>query len=100
MHLRPQPFRVEVRADDLGDPERVAPTGSPTADKGAVTYGVFVSDDSLKGSLLCVLDADFDCVNETVARPTPDRSYNRISVLAIDEHAGAAVGVRRASTGS
>jgi polyvinyl alcohol dehydrogenase (cytochrome) len=82
IHLRPQPFRIEVRADDLGDPNAWLRTGSSTADKGAVTYAVFASDDALKGSLLCVLDANFDCVNE-VAPSNPRPSYNRISVLAI-----------------
>jgi polyvinyl alcohol dehydrogenase (cytochrome) len=82
VHLQAKPFRIEARADDLGDPNAWLRAGSPAAKKGAVTYGVFVSDDSLKGSLLCVLDANFDCVNDTVPaslRP----SYNRISVLAI-----------------
>lgn len=82
IHLRPQPFRIEVRADDLGDPNAWIRKGSATAGKGAVTFAVFASDDALKGSLLCVLDADFDCVNE-VAPSNPRTSYNRISVLAI-----------------
>jgi len=82
IHLGPDPFRIEVRADDLGDPNAWLRTGSPTAAKGAVAYAVFASDDALKGSLLCVLDANFDCVNEVApARVRP--SYNRISILAI-----------------
>ena len=80
--IRPQPFRIEVRADDLGDPDAWLRPGSPTATKGAVTYGVFGSDDALKGALLCVLDADFDCVSD-VAPADPTRLYNRISILAI-----------------
>jgi hypothetical protein len=80
VHLRPSPFRVEVRADDLGDPDAWIRGG---ADKDAVTYGVFVSDDSLKGTLLCVLDGNYDCVSEMVP-DQPDRKYNRISVLAIE----------------
>ncbi|HVJ95552.1 MAG TPA: PQQ-binding-like beta-propeller repeat protein, partial [Acidimicrobiia bacterium] len=83
IHLRPAPFRIETRADDLGDPNDWLRPNSAAAKKGAVTYGVFASDDALKGSLLCVLDADFDCVNETL----PDNvrpGYNRITVLAID----------------
>jgi outer membrane protein assembly factor BamB len=80
VHLRPSPFRVEVRADGLGDPDAWIHGG---ADKEAVAYGVFVSDDSLKGSLLCVLDGNDDCVSETVP-DQPDRKYNRISVLAIE----------------
>jgi hypothetical protein len=82
LHLTPQPFRIEVRADGLGDPTAWLRKDSPAAKAGAVTYGVFASDDALKGSLLCVLDASFDCVSTAV--PTnPRPSYNRISVLAI-----------------
>ncbi len=80
VHLRPDPFRIEVRADDLGDPDAWIHEG---ADKDAVAYGVFVSDDSLKGTLLCVLDGDYDCVNDVVPE-NPGRKYNRISVLAIE----------------
>ena len=72
-----------MRADDLGDPNAWLRKGSPTATKGAVTYGVFASDDSLKGSLLCVLDANFDCVNDVVPAEPATASYNRISILAI-----------------
>jgi outer membrane protein assembly factor BamB len=82
VHLQPDPFRLEVRADGLGDPNAWLRAGSPAVAEGAVTYGVFASDDSLQGSLLCVLDAEFDCVSEVPpedARP----SYNRISILAI-----------------
>ena len=82
IHLRPKPFRIEVRAADLGDPKAWLRKGSPTVAEGAVTYAVFASDDALKGSLLCVLDAQFDCVN-AVAPTNPRPNYNRISVLAI-----------------
>jgi polyvinyl alcohol dehydrogenase (cytochrome) len=82
VHLRPRPFRIDVRGEGLGDPNAWLSPGSAAARKGAVTYGVFANDDSLKGSLLCVLDGSFDCVNET--RPRELRpNYNRISVLAI-----------------
>jgi polyvinyl alcohol dehydrogenase (cytochrome) len=80
VHLRPDPFRIEVRADDLGDPDAWIHEG---ADKDAVAYGVFVSDDSLEGTLLCVLDGNYDCVNDVVPE-NPGRKYNRISVLAIE----------------
>ena len=83
VHLRPSPFRIEVRADDLGPPGAWIRKGSSTAAKGAVAYGVFVSDDSLKGSLLCVLDGSYDCVNDVVP-DNPDRKYNRISILSIE----------------
>jgi outer membrane protein assembly factor BamB len=82
VHLQLAPFRIEVRGDGLGAPSAWLREGSNAAKQGAVTYGAFASDDALKGSLLCVLDASFDCVNSTLPadlRP----SYNRISVLAI-----------------
>jgi hypothetical protein len=37
----------------------------------------------LKGSLLCVLDGSYDCVNDVVP-DNPDRKYNRISILSIE----------------
>ena len=82
IHLDPQPFRIEVRAESLGNPNAWLRKDSPAAKKGAVTFGVFASDDSLNGSLLCVLDGNFDCVN-TVAPAHPRPDYNRISILAI-----------------
>jgi polyvinyl alcohol dehydrogenase (cytochrome) len=82
VHLRPSPFRVEARAEGLGEPDAWLRPGSTAARKGAVTYGVFASDDALKGVLLCVLDANFDCVNETLPGNLGP-NYNRISVLAI-----------------
>jgi outer membrane protein assembly factor BamB len=83
IHLRPQPFRIEVRADGLGPASPWIRPDSAAAKVGAVGYGVFASDDALKGSLLCVLDANFDCVSDVVpANPRP--TYNRLSVLAIE----------------
>jgi polyvinyl alcohol dehydrogenase (cytochrome) len=82
VHLQPRPFRIEVRGDGLGKPDAWVRAGSSAAKKGAVTYGVFASDDSLKGALLCVLDGNFDCVNEKMPADLTSR-YNRISVLAI-----------------
>ena len=82
IHLRPQPFRIEVRADDLGDPNAWLRAGSPTATRAPSPTACSASDDALKGSLLCVLDASFDCVSEVVPS-NPSASYNRISILAI-----------------
>ena len=44
---------------------------------------MFVSDDALKGSLLCVLDAELRLRQRGAPRPIPNASYNRISILAI-----------------
>jgi hypothetical protein len=82
IHLRPEPFRIEVRADGLGAPTPWIRAESAAAATGAVAYGVFSSDDVLRGSLLCVLDGNFDCVSET-APAEPQSAVNRISVLAI-----------------
>jgi polyvinyl alcohol dehydrogenase (cytochrome) len=84
MHIRPAPFRLEVRGEDLGDPEAWLRAGGEAAATGAVAYGVFVSvsDDQLTGALLCILDRAFDCVTEELPDPL-DASYNRVSILAV-----------------
>lgn len=84
LHLTPSPFRLEVRADGLGDPAAWVKPGTPAAERGAVAYGVFANDDALRGTLLCVLDASYDCVTEEVP-PDATSEYNRISVLAIED---------------
>ncbi len=56
--------------------------GGEAATQGAITYGVFANDDSLHGTLLCVLDGVFDCVNEELPEDAP-AGFNRLSVLAI-----------------
>lgn len=89
MHLRPEPFRLEVRGDGLGDPEAWLRPGGPAEQHGgAVTYGVFLtrSDDDPRGTLVCVLDGAFDCVTETPPSPL-EPSYSRMSVLAIADRA-------------
>jgi hypothetical protein len=82
VHLTPSPFHVDVRGEDLGDPNAWLRPGGAAAKEGAVTFALFGSDDALNGSLLCVLDAEFDCVNDTPPE-NPRPSYNRLSLLAI-----------------
>lgn len=82
LRLSPDPYRIEVRADDLGDPAAWVRPGGIAAEQGAVAYGVFVSDDSLNGALLCVLDGAFDCVGEDLPAGATSR-YNRVTILAI-----------------
>lgn len=82
LRLSPDPYRIEVRADDLGQPGAWIRPGGLAAEQGAVAYGVFVSDDSLNGALLCVLDGAFDCVSEDLPVGATSR-YNRVTILAI-----------------
>jgi polyvinyl alcohol dehydrogenase (cytochrome) len=82
VHLTPKPFHVDVRGDGLGDPNAWIRPGGKAAQQGAVTFALFGSDDSLHGSLLCVLDAEFDCVNDTLPKDLR-KNYNRLSLLAI-----------------
>jgi polyvinyl alcohol dehydrogenase (cytochrome) len=86
LHVRPDPFRVEVRTEGLGAPDAWIRPGGDAARTGAVAYGVFlsVSDNNPVGSLVCVLDGNGDCVSETRPDPLHD-SYNRLSILAITD---------------
>jgi polyvinyl alcohol dehydrogenase (cytochrome) len=81
------PFRVEVRADGLGPPERWLRPGSTAARSGARAYAVYLSEgtDNPAGGLVCVLDADQDCTGDEL--PEPGATYDRISILAVDDPA-------------
>jgi polyvinyl alcohol dehydrogenase (cytochrome) len=80
-----QPFRVEVRADRLGPPDRWLRPGSPAAADGAAAFGVYLSQgtDNPVGGLVCVLDAADDCT--ATENPAPGATYDRISILAVDD---------------
>ncbi|HEX5614435.1 MAG TPA: PQQ-binding-like beta-propeller repeat protein [Acidimicrobiia bacterium] len=82
--VRPDPFRLEVRGDGLGEPDDWLRAGGRAAEIGAVTYGVFLtkSDDDPRGTLVCVLDGAFDCVTDVLPDPL-EASYSRLSLLAI-----------------
>jgi hypothetical protein len=79
------PFRVEVRADGLGSPGRWLRPGSPAASDGASAFGVYLSQgtDNPVGGLVCVLDTADDCTG--TENPAPGASYDRISILAVDD---------------
>jgi polyvinyl alcohol dehydrogenase (cytochrome) len=79
------PFRVEVRAEGLGPPRRWLRPGSPAAAGGATAYGVYLSQgtDNPVAGLVCVLDAEHDCTASE--NPSPGASYDRISILAVDD---------------
>jgi polyvinyl alcohol dehydrogenase (cytochrome) len=79
------PFRVEVRADGFGSPERWLRPGSPAAAEGATVYGVYLSQgtDNPVGGLVCVLDVADDCT--ATENPSPGATYDRISILAVAE---------------
>jgi polyvinyl alcohol dehydrogenase (cytochrome) len=79
------PFRVEVRAEGLGPPERWLRPGSTAAGDGAHAYGVYLSQgtDNPVGGFVCVLDENYECTSTDI--PTPGASYDRISILAVDQ---------------
>ncbi|MGH9112459.1 MAG: PQQ-binding-like beta-propeller repeat protein, partial [Acidimicrobiales bacterium] len=79
------PFRVDVIADGLGAPARWLRPGSSAAAQGATAFGVYLSQgtDNPVGGLVCTLDADHDCVS--IDNPAPGATYDRISILAVDD---------------
>ena len=87
LRIQLDPFRVEVRAEGLGTPGRWLRPGSPAAADGATAFGVYLSEgtDNPVGGLVCVLDAAHDCTG--TENPTPGASYDRISILAVDDPA-------------
>jgi polyvinyl alcohol dehydrogenase (cytochrome) len=85
VHIEARPFRVTVDADGLGPPDRWLRPGSAAEDTGAQLYGVYLSEgtDDPVGGLVCVLDDDFDCTG--TENPLPGASFDRLSILAVDE---------------
>jgi polyvinyl alcohol dehydrogenase (cytochrome) len=85
VRIQPDPFRVEVRAEGLGTPGRWLRPGSPAASDGATAFGVYLSQgtDNPVGGLVCVLDTADDCTG--TENPSPGASYDRISILAVDD---------------
>ena len=79
------PFRIDMRADGLGSPERWLRPGTPAAAEGATAFGVYLSQgtDNPVGGLVCVLDPDHDCTGTD--NPAPGATYDRISILAVVE---------------
>jgi polyvinyl alcohol dehydrogenase (cytochrome) len=85
LRIQLDPFRIEVRAEGLGTPGRWLRPGSPAAADGATAFGVYLSEgtDNPVGGLVCVLDAADDCTG--TENPAPGASYDRISILAVDD---------------
>jgi len=83
VHVSAAPFRVEVRAEGLGPPERWLRPGSAAAAAGAEVYAVYLSQgtDNPVGGLVCVLDEHDDCTSTDL--PDPGATYDRISILAV-----------------
>jgi polyvinyl alcohol dehydrogenase (cytochrome) len=79
------PWRVEVKTEGLGDPEAWLRPGSPAEDEGAVAFAVFISerDDNPTGGILCALDENGACTSSAI--PRRGASYNRITVLAVND---------------
>jgi polyvinyl alcohol dehydrogenase (cytochrome) len=79
------PWRVEVKAQGLGDPDLWLRPGSPAAEEGAIAFAVFISerDDNPTGGILCALDENLSCTSSEI--PRRGASYNRITVLAVND---------------
>ncbi|MGH9032206.1 MAG: PQQ-binding-like beta-propeller repeat protein [Acidimicrobiia bacterium] len=79
------PFSVRVQAEGLGSPGRWLRPGSSAAATGASEYAVYLSQgtDNPIGGLVCVLDENFACTGDEI--PNPGVTYDRISVLAVDD---------------
>ncbi|MCY4133324.1 MAG: PQQ-binding-like beta-propeller repeat protein [bacterium] len=85
LSIQTDPFELTVTSSGLGDPAAWLREGSDAAAVGASAYGVLVSerDDRPSGGYLCVLDDQGGCTARTV--PRPGASYNRISLLALND---------------
>ena len=79
------PWRVEVKAQGLGDPDAWLRPGSPAAAEGAIAFAVFISerDDNPTGGILCALDENLSCTSSAI--PRSGASYNRITLLAVND---------------
>ena len=85
LSIQTDPFELTVTSSGLGNPAAWLREGSDAAAVGASAYGVLVSerDDRPSGGYLCVLDDQGGCTARTV--PRPGASYNRISLLALND---------------
>ena len=73
-----------VEGDDLGDPADWLGEDGPSAAAGATAFAVFITprDDKPElGSIVCILDEDFDCEGDEIALPAD--GYTRLSILAL-----------------
>jgi len=79
------PWQVTFAATGLGPPSGWLRAGSDAASEGATSYALFISesDDNPQGGLLCVLDANLRCETERI--PRADTTYNRITLLAVND---------------
>ena len=83
LEITANPFTVTVRASNLGNPDDWVTPGSDAAVAGATSFGVYISesDETLRGGLLCTLDANGSCTADTVPLLT---TYSRITLLAVN----------------
>jgi len=83
LEVSANPFSVTVRTANLGNPNNWVTPGSDAATVGATSFGVYISesDETLRGGLLCVLDATGSCTADTFPFLS---TYTRITLLAIN----------------
>ena len=83
LEITANPFTVTVRASNLGNPNNWVTPGSNAAATGATSFGVYISesDETLRGGMLCILDADGTCTADRFPLLT---TYTRVTVLAIN----------------
>lgn len=85
LEITEQPFRLRMKATDLGPPAGWIRPGTPAATAGATAYAVFLSesDDNPTGGLVCVLDADLACTGSRI--PRRGATYNRATLVAVKD---------------
>jgi polyvinyl alcohol dehydrogenase (cytochrome) len=83
LQIDTDPFKVTVKGTGLGTPEQWLQPGSSAAEKGATSFGLFISesDDNPTGGVLCIMDADYTCSADSLPRLA---TYNRITLLAVE----------------
>jgi polyvinyl alcohol dehydrogenase (cytochrome) len=85
LEITERPFKLTMKATDLGPPAAWMRPGTPAAQAGATAYAVFLSesDDNPTGGLVCVLDAHGECTGTKI--PRRGATYNRVTLVAVKD---------------